>query len=610
MPPTIQQLDLPTQCDTASQPLESAVVIGAGILGSTFALDLSFRNPKMKVTLIDRQPEASYKIGESTLAQMTSMLKRLEVPHAVLRCLFQNKAGLSFYHCGQPEEQVGMMDVEDLCSTLGGGETFQFDRRVSDGLLRAIARARGLNVLEGYDVVMDESTLKAGACVIAAEGRAGKKGSNLKLNCDIVCDASGPASVVSRHLGTYSQAPPPGGMQTNAYWTYCRLRTPGAHPPVPGWLPHSTNHFIIPEGWLYVLQTNSFHRTCDAIMRKMLDWVATNMDVVPFPSLDELCAKFGADYEPLYSIGFTVREDLDDLHQHAKNGRTRTADKFWFYVNRYRSTRELLEWMTIVDEKPAVMPLFGSYGCRRGLAHHSTAYSGDGYVLVGDAGYFLEPFWSPGMNWGVVGAAHASLRVSQGQLEAATHGPFMQPFSATFSQTSRLFYLSFRTAEVCRLMLAHYFFHHVHSLVSNGFDVYGEGCEPYMVCLPRNSSYQKLTPKLVSMLEDADTLLKNEPDPSGRGYSKGTAEALLETQTAGVREDAPKMIDRLMRLHTLPANEWAPERCRTLVPVITTFLHCANAKCGDAIERTLERCPRCGTAVSSENTAWPFSYDV
>src|SRR5262249_23510462 len=36
---------------------------------------------------------------------------------------------------------------------------------------------------------------------------------------------------------------------------------------------------------------------------------------------------------------------------------------------------------------------------RRNLAYSSSVYAGDGFALVGDAGAFLDPFYSPGMDW-------------------------------------------------------------------------------------------------------------------------------------------------------------------------------------------------------------------
>src|SRR6059036_706787 len=41
----------------------------------------------------------------------------------------------------------------------------------------------------------------------------------------------------------------------------------------------------------------------------------------------------------------------------------------------------------------------GDVHLRRNLPYYSSTFSGDGFVLVGDAAAFLDPFYSPGMDW-------------------------------------------------------------------------------------------------------------------------------------------------------------------------------------------------------------------
>ena len=41
----------------------------------------------------------------------------------------------------------------------------------------------------------------------------------------------------------------------------------------------------------------------------------------------------------------------------------------------------------------------GDVHWRKNLAYYSTTFAGDGFVLVGDAAAFMDPFYSPGMDW-------------------------------------------------------------------------------------------------------------------------------------------------------------------------------------------------------------------
>ena len=48
---------------------------------------------------------------------------------------------------------------------------------------------------------------------------------------------------------------------------------------------------------------------------------------------------------------------------------------------------------------------------RRNLAYSSTTFAGDGFALVGDAAGFIDPFYSPGLDW-MACTASASRRSS------------------------------------------------------------------------------------------------------------------------------------------------------------------------------------------------------
>jgi flavin-dependent dehydrogenase len=41
----------------------------------------------------------------------------------------------------------------------------------------------------------------------------------------------------------------------------------------------------------------------------------------------------------------------------------------------------------------------GDVHWRKDLAYYSTTFAGDGFVMVGDAAGFIDPFYSPGMDW-------------------------------------------------------------------------------------------------------------------------------------------------------------------------------------------------------------------
>jgi hypothetical protein len=60
------------------------------------------------------------------------------------------------------------------------------------------------------------------------------------------------------------------------------------------------------------------------------------------------------------------------------------------FLMRHPVANEMLEHAEFVEE---------DVNRRKNLAYSSTTYAGDGFVLVGDAAAFMDPFYSPGMDW-------------------------------------------------------------------------------------------------------------------------------------------------------------------------------------------------------------------
>ena len=73
---------------------------------------------------------------------------------------------------------------------------------------------------------------------------------------------------------------------------------------------------------------------------------------------------------------------------------------------------------------------------RKNLAYFSTTYAGDGFVLVGDASAFMDPFYSPGMDWIAFTTPSAA-----GLINAQRKG---EPLAARVKEHNRAFSVSYR----------------------------------------------------------------------------------------------------------------------------------------------------------------------
>jgi flavin-dependent dehydrogenase len=85
------------------------------------------------------------------------------------------------------------------------------------------------------------------------------------------------------------------------------------------------------------------------------------------------------------SVGIVYDQRITELPEGAKVGERLRA-----FLVAHPAARELLEGATYQE---------GDVHFRRNCAYSSSRYAGRGFVLVGDAAAFMDPFYSPGMDW-------------------------------------------------------------------------------------------------------------------------------------------------------------------------------------------------------------------
>ncbi len=76
----------------------------------------------------------------------------------------------------------------------------------------------------------------------------------------------------------------------------------------------------------------------------------------------------------------------------------------------------------------------GDVHWRKDLAYYSTKFAGDGFVLVGDAAAFMDPFYSPGMDWIAFTATNAAELIS-GQRGGEPLAQQIEHYNSVFSMS-------------------------------------------------------------------------------------------------------------------------------------------------------------------------------
>jgi flavin-dependent dehydrogenase len=398
------------------------VVIGGGPLGIMYATWVRRFRPASRVIVVERRDHPGHKVGESTLATTVRAFRAMGLTHPVMRRLFGNKAGLRWFHVNRESDtlnrQIDVVDIE---------ETYQVERRTLESALHYLATTReGVELIRGTKVLVKESEFDGEFKSILCE-TADKR--RFRLRCRVVCDASGPASLLPHHFGLYRKQPEAHRtFNYNSYFAYFRVKS---DVPVDFWSYPATRHLCFPEGWMWMISLISWRETSDEnmdrIIQALIDWPDGPDET--YPTREALNAKYGGVTEPIVSIGLTIRDDRDVSH-------LRVDERFQYWVNQYPAMRWVMEHFELIDA-----PYEGkdrSYSAFMQMLHDVERPAGDGWCAIGDSAMFLNPFFSLGMNYGS-GTAYMAARdtadgLAAGNVSQAAFDRYSRYIRAIFDQ--------------------------------------------------------------------------------------------------------------------------------------------------------------------------------
>jgi flavin-dependent dehydrogenase len=323
------------------------VVIGGSIAGAGTATLLLRQRPDLRVLIVEKSAFFGRGVGESTvevssyyLGHVLDLSRYLNEEHLV-------KHGMRFWFANDRTSSL-----ED-CSEIGNRyqlrlPTYQVDRaKLNEEVLqRAVARGAEL---------WREATV--GAVELGAGGRqritVRRGGADVELSARWVVDASGPAALLARR---------------NGWW-----RANSAHPissvwarwrGVKDWDSADLGERFPSFGTAtYTLRCNATnHLTGDG-------WWAW---MIPLRGGD-------------VSVGVVYDERRVSWPSDGPLG-----ERLKEFLTAHPVGREILGDATCID---------GDVHRRRNLAYRSTRFMGDGFALVGDAAAFMDPLYSPGLDW-------------------------------------------------------------------------------------------------------------------------------------------------------------------------------------------------------------------
>jgi flavin-dependent dehydrogenase len=325
------------------------VILGGGLAGLSLAIQLRQQFAALQILVVERRthpvPPAAHKVGESSVEIGAHYFDTVLGLGEHLNRHQLRKFGFRFFfnEGSTAVDQVAELGASRYLST----PSYQLDRGIFENFLGEHARALGIEFVDGAIV----RSFDLGANGAAHRVRFVKERASREAGCRWLIDASGRAGLIKRKLGLEQD----NAHDANAVWFRLAAKV-------------DVDEWSSDSAWL---------RRCEPPLR----WLSTN----------HLCGEgYWAWLIPLssgsHSVGIVCDAKLHPLE--TMNTFERALD--WFRIHQPQLAEEVASKRHLLQDFCFLRDF--SYGCKQ-------VFSADRWALTGEAGLFLDPFYSPGSDF-------------------------------------------------------------------------------------------------------------------------------------------------------------------------------------------------------------------
>jgi len=337
------------------------VIMGGGLAGLTLALQLKQARPDTSILVVERQqhpvPEAAHKVGESTVEIGGRYLRNVLGLEEHLERHQLKKFGIRMFFSDDSNDDITRRpEIGHTAFPPHSVISYQLDRGRLENALGEEAQAIDVTFLSGWrtrELVLQPDQDHHRLSVVSDDG------AERRIEARWVVDATGRSSVIKRQLGLARKV----GHRANAVWFRVGhpididkwSDEPGWHGRIDHEVPYSdrelsTNHLMGPGYWVWLIRLAS-----DSISIG----IVTDADMHPFSTMNRF--EKAMDW---------LRENEPECAR---------------VVERHRD--QLQDFRVMKNY---------AYGCEQVM-------SGDRWCLTGEAGVFLDPLYSPGLDMIAIG---------------------------------------------------------------------------------------------------------------------------------------------------------------------------------------------------------------
>jgi flavin-dependent dehydrogenase len=324
------------------------VVIGGALSGAATATLLLRQNSGLRVLIVEKSAQLTRRVGEATVEVSAFFMGRVLGLTQYLNESHLVKQGLRFWFTNDEVKSL------DEASELGGHyqvrlPSYQLDRAAFDEEVLRRACVAGAELLRPASVTKVELSPGGDQTIAVRHGETTKT-----VRARWIVDASGVAALLARKEG---------------WW-----RQNTMHPTAAAW-----------SRWKGVKDWDSYE-----LAEKYPRWASAVCGIRGTATNHVIGDGWWSWWIPLkggdVSVGVVFDQRIVDWpHAGGKLG-----DRLKKFLMQHPVGREMLVDAHFDED---------DVHWRKNLAYYSTTFAGDGFVLVGDAAAFMDPFYSPGMDW-------------------------------------------------------------------------------------------------------------------------------------------------------------------------------------------------------------------